>query len=93
MRRGWTALWPGRPRIRQVKELIELIAKKLVQHPEDVQVRVIEGEEGQSFELRVHPDDMGRVIGRSGRTAKAIRTLLSSAAAKADTRVTLQIVE
>lgn len=76
-----------------MKELIELIAKKLVQHPEDVQVRVIEGENGQSYELRVHPDDMGRVIGKGGRTAKAIRTLLGTAATKADVRATLQIVE
>jgi len=76
-----------------VKELIELIAKKLVEHPEDVQVRVIEGEEEQSIELRVHPDDMGRVIGKAGRTAKAMRTLLHSAASKANQRVTLHIVE
>jgi hypothetical protein len=76
-----------------VKELIELIAKKLVLHPEDVQVRVIDGEEGQSLELRVHPDDMGRVIGKDGRTAKAMRTLLNSAASKANQRVTLHIVE
>lgn len=76
-----------------MKELIELIAKKLVEHPEDVQVRVIETEEGQSFELRVHPEDMGKVIGKSGRTAKAIRSVLSAAAAKQNTRADLQIVE
>lgn len=76
-----------------MKELVELIAKKLVQHPEDVHVREIEGEDGRNIELRVHEDDMGRVIGKNGRTAKAIRTLLSSAAAKADARVSLQIVE
>ena len=76
-----------------MKELIELVAKKLVDHPEDVQVRVIEGDEGQCFELRVHPDDMGKVIGKSGRTAKAIRTLLNSAASKANVRALLQIVE
>lgn len=76
-----------------MKDLIELIAKKLVEHPDDVQVRVIDGEDGQVIELRVHPDDMGRVIGKAGRTAKAIRTLLHSAASKADMRVTLQIVE
>jgi hypothetical protein len=76
-----------------VKDLIELITKKLVVHPEDVQVRVIEGEEGQTMELRVNPEDMGRVIGKSGRTAKAIRTLLNSAASKANVRVTLHIVE
>ncbi len=76
-----------------MKELIELIAKKLVAHPDDVQVRLIEGEEGQCYELRVHPDDMGRVIGKSGRTAKAIRTVLNAAASKQDTRAVLQIVE
>jgi len=76
-----------------VKDLLEFIAKKLVQYPEDVQVRVIENEDGQVFELRVHPDDMGRIIGKDGRTAKAMRTVLSSAAAKTDVRVSLQIVE
>lgn len=76
-----------------MKELIELIAKKLVERPEDVQVRVIENEDGQHFELRVDDEDMGRVIGKNGRTAKAMRTLLSSAASKADVRVRLQIVE
>ncbi len=76
-----------------MKDLVELIAKKLVAHPEDVQVRVVEGEQGQTIELRVNPEDMGRVIGKSGRTAKSIRTLLNSAASKADVRVTLQIVE
>jgi hypothetical protein len=76
-----------------VKDLVELIAKKLVAHPEDVQVRAIDGEQGQTIELRVNPDDMGRVIGKSGRTAKAIRTLLNSAASKANLRVTLQILE
>jgi predicted RNA-binding protein YlqC (UPF0109 family) len=76
-----------------VKDLVELIAKKLVAHPEDVQVRSIDGEEGQTIELRVNPEDMGRVIGKSGRTAKAIRALLNSAASKAGLRVNLQILE
>lgn len=76
-----------------MKELIELISKKLVDHPEDVQVRVIEGERGQTYELRVHPDDMGRVIGKNGRVAKAVRTLIGSAAAKQDVRASLEIVE
>lgn len=76
-----------------MKELIELIAKKLVENPEDVQVRVIESDDGQNFELHVHPDDMGRVIGRNGRTAKALRTLLNLAASKAEVRAVLQIVE
>lgn len=76
-----------------MKELIELIAKKLVTHPEDVQVRVIESENELNLELRVHADDMGRVIGRNGRTAKAIRTELSTAATKTNVRANLQIVE
>ncbi|MBI5095796.1 MAG: KH domain-containing protein [Candidatus Hydrogenedentes bacterium] len=76
-----------------MKDLIELIAKKLVEHPEDVQVRVIEAEDGQSLELRVHADDMGKVIGKNGKTAKAIRTVLGSAASKKNVRAVLQIVE
>lgn len=77
-----------------MKELIEFISKKLVEHPEDVQVRVIEGDDGmQNYELRVHPEDMGRVIGKGGRTAKAIRTLLGSAAAKHEVHAVLHIVE
>lgn len=76
-----------------MKDLIEFIAKKLVDHPEDVQVRVIESDEGLNLELRVHPEDMGRVIGKDGRTAKAIRTLLNIAASKAETKAVLQIVE
>ena len=77
-----------------MKELVEFIAKKLVAHPEDVQIRVIEGDDDQQcLELRVHPDDMGRVIGREGRTAKAIRTLLCAACTKSDVHALLQIVE
>ncbi len=76
-----------------MKDLIELISKKLVDHPDDVEVRVIENEEGQVFELRVHPEDMGRVIGKNGRVAKAVRTLIGSAAAKSNIRVTLDIIE
>ena len=76
-----------------MKELVELVAKKLVEHPEDVQVRVIEGEESQSYELRVHEDDMGRIIGRNGKTAKALRTVVGAAAAKADVRASLEIIE
>jgi hypothetical protein len=76
-----------------MKDLVEFVAKKIAEHPEDVQVRVIEGEGGQNLELRVNQEDMGRVIGRDGRTAKALRTLLGAAAAKADTRAELNIVE
>lgn len=76
-----------------MKDLIELIAKKLVGHPDDVQVTVTESEEGETIELRVNPEDMGRVIGKAGRTAKAIRALVSAAASKAGKRASLQIVE
>jgi predicted RNA-binding protein YlqC (UPF0109 family) len=54
---------------------------------------VIENDEGQTIELRVNAEDMGKVIGRGGKTAKAIRSLLMSASTKADTRAVLQIVE
>ena len=74
-------------------DLIEFIAKKLVEHPEDVQVQLVETENEHAYKLKVHEDDMGRVIGKSGRTAKAMRTLLSSAAAKANIHATLEIVE
>ena len=76
-----------------MKDLVELIAKRLVAHPDEVQVTVVESEEGESIELRVNPEDMGRVIGKAGRTAKAIRALVSAAASKAGKRASLQIVE
>lgn len=76
-----------------MQELIEFVAKKLVAHPDDVQVRGIEGEDGTTYELRVNQEDMGRVIGRSGRTAKALRTIVGSASAKADVYASLEIVE
>ena len=76
-----------------MKEFIELISKKLVQHPDDVQVREIDREDEHVYELRVNPEDMGRVIGKNGSVAKAVRTLLSAAAAKQQIRATLEIVE
>jgi predicted RNA-binding protein YlqC (UPF0109 family) len=76
-----------------MKDLIELVAKKIASHPEDVQVRVIESDEGKQYELRVNPEDMGRVIGKEGRTAKALRTLVSAAASKQEVRASLSIVE
>ncbi len=76
-----------------MKEFIELISKKLVEHPDDVQVRQIDREEEQVYELRVNPEDMGRVIGKNGSVAKAVRTLIAAAAAKKQVRATLEIVE
>jgi hypothetical protein len=76
-----------------MKELVEAIAKALVDHPEDVQVKSIEGSQATILELRVHPEDLGKVIGRQGRTAKAVRTLLGAAGMKVRKRFTLEILE
>jgi len=72
-----------------MKELVEAIAKALVDNPDQVQVRAIEGEQVIVFELRVHPSDLGKVIGRQGRTAESIRTILGAAGMKLRKRVTL----
>ena len=76
-----------------MKELVETIAKALVDNADQVQVRAIEGEQVIVFELRVHPSDLGKVIGRQGRTAKSIRTILGAAGMKLRKRVTLEILE
>jgi uncharacterized protein len=76
-----------------MRELVEEIAKALVDKPEQVQVRAVEGEQVTVLELRVHPEDLGKVIGRQGRTAKAIRTLLGAAGMKLKKRFTLEILE
>jgi len=76
-----------------MKELVEAIAKALVDNPDQVQVRAIEGEQVIVFELRVHPSDLGRVIGRQGRTAESIRTILGAAGTKLRKRITLEILE
>lgn len=76
-----------------MKLLVEDIAKALVDHPDQVQVRAVEGEQVTVLELRVAPDDLGKVIGRQGRTAKSIRTLLGAAGMKLKKRFTLEILE
>jgi len=76
-----------------MKELVEAIARALVDHPDEVLVRAVDGEQVTVLELRVHPDDLGKVIGRQGRTAKAIRTLLGAAGMKLHKRLTLEILE
>lgn len=76
-----------------MKELVEAIAKALVDHPEDVKVNTVEGSQVTVLELRVHPEDLGKVIGRQGRTAKAIRTLLGASGMKLHKRFTLEILE
>ena len=76
-----------------MRELVESIAKALVDHPDDVMVKAVEGEQVTVLELRVHPEDLGKVIGRQGRTAKSIRTLLGAAGMKLRKRFTLEILE
>jgi uncharacterized protein len=76
-----------------MKELVEAIVKALVDNPDQVQVRAIEGEQVTVFELRVHPSDLGQVIGHHGRIANAIRTILGAVGMKLHKRVTLEILE
>jgi predicted RNA-binding protein YlqC (UPF0109 family) len=76
-----------------IKELVEEIAKALVDIPEEVQVREVEGEQTTVLELRVAPSDLGKVIGKQGRTARSIRTLLGAAGMKLNRRFTLEILE
>ena len=76
-----------------MKELLEEIAKALVDNPEDVQVTEVEGEQTTVLELRVRNEDLGKVLGRQGRTARAIRTLLSAAGMKIHNRFVLEILE
>ncbi|MNI40143.1 hypothetical protein D3C87_209560 [compost metagenome] len=75
-----------------MEQLVCVIAKALVDHPEDVRVNVVEKEQLVIFELSVHPDDVGKVIGKQGRIAKALRTVVTSAAVKLDKRVTVDIM-
>ena len=73
-------------------ELVKYIAKSLVEKPEAVDVREVEGEESITIELRVDPDDMGKVIGKQGRIAKSIRTVVKAATAKNEKPVYVEIV-
>jgi predicted RNA-binding protein YlqC (UPF0109 family) len=76
-----------------LKEMVECVAKRLVDNPEQVQVTETEGERTIVIELKVAPSDLGKVIGKQGRTAKALRTLLSAAATKMGKRAVLEIIE
>ena len=76
-----------------LKELIYSIATALVDHPELVQVNVVEGEKTTVIELRVAREDLGKIIGREGRTARAIRTILNAVATKLRRRAVLEILE
>lgn len=75
-----------------MKDLVTVIAKALVDHPEDVSVNVVEDKNAVVYELTVNPSDVGKVIGKQGRIAKAFRTVVTSAAVKENKRVTVEIV-
>lgn len=74
-------------------DLVEAIAKSLVDHPEAVEVRQVEGRTTSVIELRVAPEDMGKVIGKQGRIARAIRVVVKAAANKSNTKVAVEIVQ
>ena len=76
-----------------MKELIESISKALVDKPDQVSVRAVEGEQVTILELRVDPTDLGKVIGKQGRTARSLRTILGAAGMKQHKRFTLEILE
>jgi len=76
-----------------MKELLELIAKSLVDRPEEVEVTEVEGEQTTVLELKVAREDLGKVIGKQGRTARSIRTILASAGMKFKKRVVFEIIE
>jgi len=76
-----------------MKELVEFLAKSLVDNPDDVKARTHEREQQTIIELEVAPADLGKIIGRQGRTARAIRTLLAAAGQKSRRRYTLDILD
>jgi len=76
-----------------MKELIKMIAKALVDNPDQVEVTEVEGEQTSVLELKVAKEDLGKVIGKQGRTARAMRTILSAASTKINKRSVLEIIE
>jgi predicted RNA-binding protein YlqC (UPF0109 family) len=76
-----------------MKDLVQYLAKALVSNPDAVEIKESANDETQVLELRVAKEDLGRIIGRQGRTAKSIRTLLNAAASRDNRRVVLEIVE
>jgi predicted RNA-binding protein YlqC (UPF0109 family) len=77
----------------ELKELIEFVSKSLVDMPENVEVNEIEGEQTTVIELKVDKSDLGKVIGKQGRTARALRTILNAASTKLKKRSVLEIIE
>ncbi len=76
-----------------MRELVEFLTRALVEHPDEVRVDELDSDGDVVLEIRVAPDDLGRVIGRSGRVANAIRTIAKAAAAREDRRVMVEILE
>lgn len=77
----------------RAEAVLEFVAKQLVDHPDDVRIEVEEDDREVVLELHVHDDDLGKVIGKRGRTAKAIRTLVKAAGSLDDEQVTVEIVD
>ena len=76
-----------------MKEFLEYMAKALVSEPDQVEVQVVEGERSMILQLRVAPDDVGRVIGKNGRTAQAMRTLIKAAAVREGCNAIVEIMD
>ncbi|MBI2998444.1 MAG: KH domain-containing protein [Deltaproteobacteria bacterium] len=76
-----------------MKELVQYLAKSLVNNPDAVEVKETQGETASVLELKVAKEDLGRIIGKQGRTARSIRTILNAAASRANRKVVLEIVE
>ena len=76
-----------------MKDLVEVIAKSLVDNPNEVYVNEVQGEQDLILELRVAPEDMGKVIGKQGKVAKAIRTVVKAAALNEDKKVVVEIID
>lgn len=77
----------------KLRDLVGMMAKGLVDHPDDVVVEILSAGDDGVMELHVHPDDLGHVIGKQGRTARSLRLTLGAAAARVDRRVTLEIAD
>jgi hypothetical protein len=76
-----------------MKELVEYLARYLVNHPDRVEVKETQGDTASVLELKVAQEDLGRIIGKQGRTAKSIRTILNAAASRTNRKVLLEILE
>ena len=77
----------------RARAALEHVVAALVEHPDEIEIEELEDDEGVVLELKVHPDDVGKVIGKRGRTAKALRTLVRAAGALDDEDVTVEIVD